>query len=551
MRLSTGVHVTPNHPFLCPDGQYRPVWDIIQQGLAAVGPEGTPISISGELLSGEELRTAPGYLGESDGVARVRTFNLTVERRHTYIAGGYRVHNTSLPDQIPPGFLVLHTAPGSDGLQVTVGVDPFTGATGLFAGRDLDGDGNTDLEYASIEHAAYARTIQGRLTDNGLLRETRTWSDRQSDGTYNKMVVATSGNGTTLTAERILVSGKWVTLEDSVKVDGIALDVGTIGSIFGSQLGRSLSSSPFGSAVGGVVLGAIGENLAEAAILSTVGKRPLSSAFSDAFEDAPFDLANNAIGAISSYLAAELVEALGLGGTWATIGQSASSQAIGTIATNLTKLGQVITDAGGVPVLDPVTSQPLRYEWNTGVGIQMLGNAVGGFVGTWIASELVEFDTVGGQIGSSLGAAIGSAWVATAFTAAATATNGVVLGMQLGAFAGPIGAAIGALIGFILGGLIGSLFWRPAALGCRSRLVRSNAGVRRHQRLVEERRLQGRGAQLRNECRGPAERRDSRNGCRGAQRLCRPHRQLWNLQEGLRVLGDRRQRRRADHVPHA
>ena len=458
VRLSTGVYVTPTHPFLCADGEFRQVWRMIQDGVDAVDLNGEPLPIRGELLTGAALRDVPGYLGESDGLHRVRTYNLTVERHHTYVAGGFRVHNTSLPDQIPPGFLVLPTPRGADGVQVTLGVNPLDGSTGLFAGRDIDGDGNTDLEYATIEHPAYSRTITGKLTDNGLLRETRTWSGRHADGTFDKVVVATSANGTTLTTERVFVNGKWVTVADTVKIDGVAVDVGTLGSIFGSQLGRLVSDNPFTSALGGVVLGAIGENFAEAAVLSTLGRRPLKQAFDEAFADLGIDLQTGALGALSSYLAGQLVEELGLEGVAAGLANSAVSAVVGQVATNLTRLGQVVTDAAGIPVLDPITNQPMRYQWNTGVNVQLLANAAGSFLGTWLASRLVQFDTISGQIGAQLGAAIGAAWVGSAFASAASASEGFVLGLKLGSWAGPVGALIGAFVGYILGGLIGSLF---------------------------------------------------------------------------------------------
>ena len=74
-----------------------------------------------------------------------------------------------------------------------------------------------------------------------------------------------------------------------------------------------------------------------------------------------------------------------------------------------------------------------------------LGNVVGGFLGSKLASEIVSFETVGGQIGSSVGAALGP------LAAAELLKIGSIFG-------GPIGAAIGAFVGFVVGGLIGSLF---------------------------------------------------------------------------------------------
>uniref|UniRef100_B0SXS4 Outer membrane adhesin like protein n=1 Tax=Caulobacter sp. (strain K31) TaxID=366602 RepID=B0SXS4_CAUSK len=204
------------------------------------------------------------------------------------------------------------------------------------------------------------------------------------------------------------------------------------GSILGSNISNLLGiDNPWLKLSAGTVLGTIGLNLGDA--LDHGGTR---EAFSDAFNDLDIDLLDAGIGAVSSYLFGELVAELGM-------------DAIPT---------QVITTVGGAAISTIAVNLAHSHVWNDGMSANAL-NAAGAFVGTWLASQLVSFDSTGGQLGSTFGSAIGAAFVVAQFVVAATATSSTTLfGAQLGAFAGPLGAAIGAFAGFIIGGLIGSLF---------------------------------------------------------------------------------------------
>lgn len=219
---------------------------------------------------------------------------------------------------------------------------------------------------------------------------------------------------------------------------------GYIGARFGSALAVALpTDSVFEEIAASAVLSALGENLEQAVRNGGFvyeGNVLSHEIFDDFFSDVGQNLAAGAIGTVSSFLTAELVQQLGLEGTLGELGNATGTAAISALIQNLPQIADGTTSVADVL---------------QGVDI---ANVVGGFVGTRIAASLVEFDTIGGQIGASVGSAVGSAWAASAFTTAASTGEGVAIGAKLGAWAGPVGAAVGAVAGYLFGGFIGSLF---------------------------------------------------------------------------------------------
>jgi hypothetical protein len=209
--------------------------------------------------------------------------------------------------------------------------------------------------------------------------------------------------------------------------------------VLGSQLGYRLAG---GDQLTGIVASAtlktIGANLGDVFNQVLLGKPAdtaanVSTAFRDVPEEFLANLKSAGLGAISSFLTAQLVNAIGLDGFAGGLANSSAGYAIGQIASNIVE-GKALFD---------------------GLSAPQLGNVVGGFVGSFLASKLISFDTVGGQLGSAVGATLGGIAVSSLVVGTgASATSRV----QLGVFAGPVGAAIGAFAGFILGGLIGSIF---------------------------------------------------------------------------------------------
>lgn len=238
--------------------------------------------------------------------------------------------------------------------------------------------------------------------------------------------------------------GKIVNTVIHIQNNPIGIQFSDAGSVLGSTLGYRLAG---GNQLVGIVSSAtlktLGENLGESLDAILFGKQTENgNNIKDVFRD--FDgeflanLKSAGVGAVSSFLTAELVNAIGLDGFAGELANTSAGYAIGQLANQLILEGANISDA-------------LRsLDW------AQFGNAVGGFLGSKLASEIVSFDTVGGQIGSAVGAALGG--VAVASMVVGTGSTATLAGVQLGALAGPVGAFVGAFVGFILGGLIGSVF---------------------------------------------------------------------------------------------
>ncbi len=223
--------------------------------------------------------------------------------------------------------------------------------------------------------------------------------------------------------------------------DGVShvLTAGSIGSIFGSVLGRQIAGdSQFAQLGASALLGAVGNTLGQLAGNVFEGLE-FGAAFDDAFSRLDTNLANAGIGAVSSFLVAELVSVLPLGdGIPAELLNTAGGAALAHIATNMdaildgtATIGEVLN---GATLPDGASIQALN-----------LTSVVGSYVGSKLASEVVSFGTVGGQLGASLGGAVGPVILAQ------------ILGTSLAAL-GPLGFVVGVFVGTLLGGAIGSLF---------------------------------------------------------------------------------------------
>lgn len=426
--LDSGVGVTRFHPFLCADGQFRTVDALLREPQAVVLEDGSEALLNGRIISGAQLEAHGGYYDAPTQTYRVATYNFTVATHHTYIAGGYRVHNTSLLDDLPGGFNPNYGIILGDGTQMVLAYTA-DGRLGQFFGRDVDGDGDTDLESYTIFH-------EGKTSADKTL-ETGKFIDKNGNGKFDTLE-ATYVYGQ-ISAKFVKDGAEniddprvnWRTRNDSVTIFGV-VDAGGIGSVFGSTLGRMLSDNQLVSTVGSVVLGAVGESLAEAFAASALPSMKLGEALDAAFENLPTEIRNGALSAVSSFITAELVHALGLEGKLGELAQSIGSAYIGQLIKNIADVAAHVPGAA----------------LGNGLNGMMAWNAVGSFVGTWLASRLVQFDSVEGQVGAAIGSAIGAsvgiAWAAK--------------GAKVGSYWGPVGALIGAFVGYIFGGLIGSLF---------------------------------------------------------------------------------------------
>ncbi|MEJ7928204.1 Ig-like domain-containing protein [Sphingobium sp. AN641] len=219
----------------------------------------------------------------------------------------------------------------------------------------------------------------------------------------------------------------------------VGIEFSDFGGVLGQQLGYRLAG---GDRLAGIVSSAtlktLGDNFGDL-VDGIVGKQSATSATRDAFatvsEEFLGNLKSAGVGAVSSFLTAELVGLIGLEGFEGGLANTAAGAVIGQVLTNLTRLGETVVGGVAGEVYKPFT----------GVNLSLVGSAVGSFFGSFLAAKVISFDTVGGQIGSAVGSALGTLAMTELFKV------GTLLG-------GPVGAAIGAFVGFIVGGLIGSVF---------------------------------------------------------------------------------------------
>ncbi len=240
----------------------------------------------------------------------------------------------------------------------------------------------------------------------------------------------------------------------------VGFDFVDAGEQLGAILGNTLAKgNVLGQVVASAALKTIGANLGDALNLALFDKN--GHAARAVSESGPGGILGNidieflanlksaGIGALSSFLTAELVKALGVDGFAGELLNTTAGSVIGQIITNLTNLGNVFTVIENGVEVHKIT------QIFTNVGPQLVLTAAASFLGTKLAQQVMSFNTVGGQIGSALGSSLG------ALGAVALVTGGGSLASTFGAlglFAGPAGALIGAFLGFLVGGLIGSLF---------------------------------------------------------------------------------------------
>lgn len=285
----------------------------------------------------------------------------------------------------------------------------------------VDGVRKTTVEIVTSLRGG--RTLSTSIHANRIGRQVKVEEVRGPDGQLETRVTTTFAGGISIIKDKNGIGSIRVT-DSSVGIDFV-----DAGSVLGDILGTRLAK---GDKVTGVLYSAalktLGSNLGDVLNAGIFGspqdsKEVVSTIFDGLGDEFLANLKSAGLGAVSSFLTAELVKAIGLSGFAGELANSSAGYAIGQIVSNI---------AAGKQIFD-------------GLSFAQLGNAVGGFIGSKLAAEIVHFETVGGQIGSAVGAALGTIAVLK------LAEAGTLLG-------GPVGAAIGAFVGFIIGGLIGSIF---------------------------------------------------------------------------------------------
>jgi hypothetical protein len=232
--LDDGTRVTPGHQYLRPDGAFMAISDILARDGLVVDAAGYPKRVTGSLLRAidagsdatwiePEPFAAGNTLLKPAPVFGWRTYNLTVEGLHTYIAGGCRVHNDCV----------------QDGDQITdVDFDPVTNEL-VWTGTDVNGGAITITE-----------------TRNPITGAVQIVERELSFGSNDAVV---SSVWSTFDANHTPVGDPVQT----VTFPGQVFTGNAIGGIFGSAIGQAIG--------GGNVFASVGAQAALSTVLGTVG----------------------------------------------------------------------------------------------------------------------------------------------------------------------------------------------------------------------------------------------------------------------------------------
>jgi hypothetical protein len=240
---------------------------------------------------------------------------------------------------------------------------------------------------------------------------------------YNELDVAQAPDGK--------VTGAQIVLDQSVINAGAS-----IGQIFGSALGSALGgkdqlSKLTSSVVGGTIGGLIGQKFG--LVVATSMAADLSQvSLTDVFAGQNIDISSAGIGAVSSFLTAELGNALHIPGFGGQLFNAAAN------GFTLSVLSQVKTGIGAGLTFDGAIA---AIDWSAAVSgaIGAAGINVGNLLGSFLGELLVPAKSHEGAIGGQLLGAIGSLIV----------------------------PGLGTLLGTILGTVIGDAFGNtphPAAV---------------------------------------------------------------------------------------
>jgi len=439
LELDTGLRATPGHPFLGKDGEFRPLAEILGRDGILLDREGVEQSAS--LARVHESESA--YYAMEGAVARKPSklgyvvHNFTVEFVHTYIAGGFRVHNTSL----------LHfTSDAAPGSVIVVGFNEVEYRSALgedirITGYDTD-DPDTDTDLIT-------KTVTFENSDAVVVQ---TWDDNADpDSIVDNEPQGIGDLEVQLNTE--IISGEQV------------------GNAFGSALGNYIGDNDLEDIVASSVLGTTFGALGEATQLFTNDitvrdgdtRRQLSfgESIDEAFENFDTKLAAKAVGAITSRASSFLVgEIIGGRSFAADLGRVAAAAylsdvlndvvAEGIAAAGFQETAKLLGFAGGEGIKKG-TQAAADAASSSGFNFAAIGGAIGGFLGGQLANSIVDApNTTEGQLVSAATSAIVGIVVDAVATTAVTAV--------IGSFAAIAVPFIGALIGVVIGNLLGSVF---------------------------------------------------------------------------------------------
>lgn len=373
-----------------------------------------------------------------------QVYNFEVEGTHTYIAGGIRVHNTSMFDFI------------KDDLEAGATLVEYSEDFSIV--RDPEFGTLISRKFRTEDTLEYVRTL---VTDNTQIKIVYTASTDTPDA---------------LTIESAEIA--------DIDANGIASTFGSALNGLGSALGSFIVGDNLFARVGvDTVVGTVSQNIAEAIGVyiddpQIPAKHRISfegtNLVEEALSDFGFELVENftrsATSTFSSLLLLEAADALGLEGFGGDLFQAIG----GTVTSHITNalLDSIFSSGSGAPTF----IDGLSFN---GFGMALSG-AVGALAGRYIANQLVTADSEAEAIGQQIGSAIGSfagpivatslatsvvsaaPATATAIGLATTTTTATTTTVTLSAAGNVIvpgiGALIGVVIGTVLGNVIGGLF---------------------------------------------------------------------------------------------
>jgi hypothetical protein len=256
--------------------------------------------------------------------------------------------------------------------------------------------------------------------------------DPDNSHPYNELDVSSDSTGKVTAAQLVL--------DQNIIAAG-----GAIGQIFGSAIGNALApNDPFARILTSTVAGLIGQKL----LLSFTASLTLDASrfvLGDFASVSGLDVAHAGIGAISSFLTAELGHELHLEGLSGQLFNGIVGGVTGSV------LNQVVDKIATGVSFDAAIG---AIQWGTAV--TQAGYNVSSILGSYLGHELVPAQTHEGAVGGQLLGAVGSA-----------IGIGLALGNALGTVLNFIAPGIGSLIGTIVGTLIGDAFGshpHPAAV---------------------------------------------------------------------------------------
>ena len=385
--------------------------------VSLVRDNGFGITLEGEQFSVHPLggrRTESSFAIDFDITGKVSAYRLNGV--DIYAAG----------DAETRGYLdqVAQVIKGTKGdASELIGADPFTVPVAILP--TTDGQGETGYAF-TLNLNIYKRDAVARFSTDELRRSVVEIKKKDKDG------LVVTERTTTFDGGIKIVSDSDGNTSIRLKDSPIGFDFVDAGGVLGSVLGRRIAGNDaLVSVISSATLKTVGQNLGDIFNETIFGSGSntnanVKEALSSFDGELLANLKSAGIGAVSSFLTAELVKVIGVDGFGGELLNTGAGAVIGQVLSNLAGIG----DPAGI---------------FSGVDLTMIGGAIGSFLGTKLAQEVISFDSIGGQIGSAVGSSLG----------VLAATEFLKIG---GALGGPLGAAIGAFAGFIVGGLIGSVF---------------------------------------------------------------------------------------------